>query len=227
MLPDFLKNSEARRRWELRFATPEMYQLSVKNYYRLITGVDVVVGDIMNELERLGMEDNTVIVFSGDNGFYLGEHGLAGKWFGHEESMRVPLFVYDPRLPRELRGLLRDEMVLNIDIASTLLSVCGSTIPSSYQGEDLMPLVRGVDTSWREDFSFEHLFVHERIPRSEGVVGTRWKYLRYIDQKPVYEELYDRIGDPLDESNVASDPARRDILDTMRNRCDELIRQYG
>jgi len=227
MLPGFLKDSEARRRWELRFATPEMYQQSVKNYYRLITGVDVVVGDIMNELDLLGMADNTIIVFSGDNGFYLGEHGLAGKWFGHEESLRVPLFVYDPRLPRDLRGQVRDEMVLNVDIAPTLLSACSSSIPSSYQGNDLMPLVRNESTVWREDFLFEHLFRHEKIQRSEGVVGTRWKYLRYIDQEPVYEELYDRVGDPLDERNIAGEQANTDLLGQMRNRCDELTEMYS
>ena len=84
-LPEYLQTSEARHRWQRRFATPEAYQESVKGYYRLITGVDGVVGRIRDALRRLGRADNTVIVLIGDNGFYLGEHGLAGKWYGHEE----------------------------------------------------------------------------------------------------------------------------------------------
>ncbi|MGH7201554.1 MAG: sulfatase-like hydrolase/transferase, partial [Planctomycetaceae bacterium] len=90
-LPEFLQNSEARVRWQIRFATPELYQKSVKDYYRLIKGVDDVVGNIVAHLRERDLLQNTVIVFTSDNGFYLGEHGLAGKWFMHEESIRLPL----------------------------------------------------------------------------------------------------------------------------------------
>ena len=109
--PEFFRNdNEARRRWEIRFSTPEKYQESVKGYYRLITGVDVVTGRIRDELERLGLADNTVVMLLGDNGFYLGEHGIAGKWYGHEESIRVPLVIYDPRLPEDRRGQELEEI---------------------------------------------------------------------------------------------------------------------
>jgi len=102
--PDFFKNrpdgklNEARKRWELRFSTPEKYQESVKGYYRLVTGVDDVVGNLRKKLTEKGIDKNTIIIYMGDNGFYLGEHGLAGKWYGHEPSIRVPLLIYDPTL---------------------------------------------------------------------------------------------------------------------------------
>lgn len=73
-------------------------------YYRLVTGIDEVVGNLATKLEALGIADNTIIIFMGDNGFYLGEHGLEGQWYGHEESIRVPLLVYDPRLPEQYRN---------------------------------------------------------------------------------------------------------------------------
>jgi arylsulfatase A-like enzyme len=118
-LPEFLQTSEARRRWEIRFPNPQKFQESVKGYYRLITGVDVVIGRIRNQLKQLNLDDNTVIMLIGDNGFYLGEYGLAGKWFPHELSIRVPLLVYDPRADRKRRGVTLEQMALNVDIAQS------------------------------------------------------------------------------------------------------------
>src|SRR5205814_9176977 len=93
----FRENNLARERWKALFSTPEKYQASVKGYYQLIKGLDRVVGEIRNELRRLNLDKNTVIVFSSDNGFFLGELGMAHKWYGQDPSVRVPLVVYDPR----------------------------------------------------------------------------------------------------------------------------------
>lgn len=229
-LPPFLRadTTEARLRWHKRFATPEMYQESVKNYYRLISGVDDVVGEIREALRRRGKEDDTVIVFTGDNGFFLGEHGLAGKWYGYEESIRVPLVVYDPRLPRARRGQVRDEMALNIDIAPTLLSLAGLPVPSGMQGRTLLPLIRGERVeNWRTDFLFEHLFPHTRIPRSDGVVTGRFKYLRYFDQQPVYEQLFDLRTDPRETTNLAGRAEYASVLASLRSRYQELVSAAG
>jgi arylsulfatase A-like enzyme len=221
--PDFFKkNNEGRRRWEVRFSTPELYQEMVKGYYRLITGVDRAVGRIRDELKRLGFENNTILVLTGDNGFYLGEHGLAGKWYGHEESIRVPLVVYDPRLPDNKRGRRRDEIVLNVDIAATILSVAGLALPASMQGSDLTALIDGKDVPWRDDFFYEHLFRHPGIPRSEGLRTERYKYLRYIDQDPPYEELYDLEKDPHEVTNLAMSQEYRTLLSSLRKRYAEL-----
>ena len=218
-LPEFFRTSENRVRWEKRFATPEAYQESVKNYYRLISGADVVVGRIVKKLEEAGLADNTVLVFTGDHGFYLGERGFAGKWYGHERSIRVPLVVYDPRLPKNAKGKRRNETVLTIDIAPTLLDLAGAKPPKVMQGRSLRPLLEGRDVDdWRTEFFYEHLFKHPKIPASEGVRTDRWKYLRYVDQKPVYEELYDLKADPEEAKNLAGEEKYAAALETMRRK---------
>lgn len=219
----FTKENEARVRWYKRFATPEMYQRSVKGYYRLITGVDTVVGRIREKLQQVEMENNTVIILVGDNGFYLGDHGMAGKWYGHEESIRVPIVIYDPRLPKNVQGKPRAEIALNIDIAPTMLSLAGLEAPTEMQGSDLYLLIFGATKGWRKDFLYEHLFKHDKIPKSEGVVGGQFKYLRYIEQNPVYEELYDLENDPHETINLADQKEYADQLKKLAQRCDELI----
>ena len=236
MLPEFLRNdaTTARVRWRMRFDTPAKYQEMVKGYYRLITGVDVVVGRIRDELDRLRLADNTVILFIGDNGFFLGEHGLAGKWYGYEESIRVPLVVYDPRLPAACRGRTPAQIALNIDVAPTILSLAGVEVPSAMQGADLSPAMCGRRGLARSDFFYEHLFAHRPagggpnlIPQTEGVVSLRYKYLRYIEQDPAYEQLFDLRIDPHESRNLAGEPDRYGLLKAMRARWEQLREQCG
>jgi len=215
-LPAFLRESENRVRWNIRFSTPEKYQESVKSYYRLITGVDRVVGDIVAELKERGLAENTVIMLTGDNGFYLGERGFAGKWYPHEVSIHVPLVVYDPRLPAEQRDTRRARIVLSIDVAPTLLALAGVDVPERMQGESLLPLVRGEEPEWRTEFFCEHLFRHPRIPRTEGVRTEQTKYIRFLDVDPPYEELYDLRADPDEAHNLAGRPDQAKLLDEMR-----------
>lgn len=126
MLPPGMQRSENRKRYAVRFGTPALFQESMRNYYRLISEVDDQVGRMVAHLEKTGQAGNTVIVYTGDNGFFLGEHGLAGKWTLHEESARVPLIIYDPR---GKGGVRRKEMVLNIDLAPTVLGAAGVVSP--------------------------------------------------------------------------------------------------
>ena len=217
-LPAFLKDEyEGRIRWERRFGTPERYQESVKRYYRLIYGVDVQIGRMLDTLQRKGWDDNTVIVFAGDNGFYLGERGQAGKWLMHEESIRTPLIIRDPR-QKASAGTTRDEMALNIDCAPTMLSLAGIEPPASTNGRDLTPLVRGESPAWRHEWFYEHLFEHSTIPKTEGVRGENWKYCDFIESDPHYEELYDLDGDPQEERNLASVSEHGGQLAAMRER---------
>ena len=223
-LPLSVQRSEGRRRWGVRFSTPELYQTSVKNYYRLITGVDRAVGQAMAALERAGLDDNTVVIYTSDNGFYLAEHGLAGKWFMHEESIRVPFIVRDPRLPRARAGSRVSEMTLNIDLAPTMLARGGAEIPASMQGRDVSPLLRGDGSGWRRDWFYEHRFRHNGwIPATEGVRTDRWKYTRYIDENPAFEELFDLRQDPREKSNLATRPEREALLGRLRRRREEWL----
>ena len=225
-LPEFLRTSEGRVRWQRRFANEAMFQQSVKDYYRLITGVDDVVGRIVSKLQSSGLDRQTVIVFTSDNGFFLGEHGLAGKWFMYEESIRLPLVYYDPRLPKMLRGRRVDAMVLNIDIAPTLLELAGLTPPETMDGQSLVPWVEQRSARQRDDWFYEHRFKHPRIAQSEGVRGRRWKYVRYVEFDPPYEQLFDLQHDPYELNDLARAPQAQDRLQAMRERwkqwCEQL-----
>jgi arylsulfatase A-like enzyme len=201
-LPIEVHHSENRRRWAVRFSTPTLYRQSVRNYYRLISEVDTVVGRIREQLARTGADRNTVIAFTGDNGFYLAEHGLAGKWLMHEESIRVPMILYDPRFPNALRGSRRSQMTLNIDVAPTLLSAAGIK-PPPMQGRDLSTLAQNAAAPWRRDWFYEHRFANDWIPQTEGVREERWKYTRYINTKPEFEELFDLAESSTDSADRA------------------------
>jgi len=219
LLPPFFKErNEARNRWKVRFSTPELYQHNVKNYYRLITQVDDMTGDLMYQLKRLGIEQHTIIIFMGDNGFFLGEHGLAGKWYIYEESIRVPLFIYDPTAPATERGKKVSSLALNIDIAPTLLSLAGLPVPAGMQGQNLMKTLEADNASWRKDFFYEHPFQHPDIPKSEGVVSEEYKYVIYYEQNPVYEEFFDLKNDPHETRNLINDINCMPMIDEYKNR---------
>lgn len=217
-LPDFLGNSEARVRWQPRFSNPELYQKNVKDYYRLITGMDDAIGRIVEELRAKGELDRTVIVFTSDNGFYLGEHGLTGKWFPHEESIRVPHYIRAPRLPTSDTGRNVDEFALTVDVAPTILEL--ANVPSPLMdGISLCRFLRGEEAGdWRKDFYYEHHFHHPRIPQSEAVRTRRYKYIRWIEREPVVEQLFDLSTDPLEELDLADDESFAGTLQTLRAR---------
>lgn len=222
-LPEFIRNSEGRARWQRRFATPEMYQQMVKGYYRLVSGVDREVGRIRAALAERGLDRNTVIVFTSDNGFFLGEYGLAGKWLQYEESIRVPLVVHDPRIPADGRAAVRAGMAMNIDLAPTLLGLAGAAVPPSMQGRSLVPLLETGARPWREECFFEHHFANDPdgrvfIPGSDAVRTDRWKYVCYDHGVPAYEELFDLRDDPGETRNLAGDAGHADTLNGFRER---------
>lgn len=225
--PDFFRTSDniARKRWQPLFSTPELHQETVKNYYRLITGVDEVVGKIREQLKAQGIADNTIIIFTGDNGFYLGEHGMEGKWYGHEESIRVPLLIYDPRTSKTLKGKTPEQIALNVDIAPTILKMAGVSVPEGMQGIDLMQLINRKNKALdRKDFFYEHTFMGSPgIPKVEGVVSKDLKYMNFIEHS--YEELYDVKNDPLEKQNLANNPAYTQKLESMRKRYQELKKE--
>ena len=202
--------NEARVRWEKRFSTNEKYQESVKSYYRLVTGMDDAVKRIVEELTKKGLEKNTVIIFSSDNGYSLGDHGLEGKWFGQNESIRVPTIIYDGRNPQDQHN--NHQMVLNVDVAPTILDYAGIAIPSTMQGKSLRPLAEGHTPEWRSEFYYSHGYDTEKskvyLPKSEGIVQTKFKYMRYYNGMDpdnfFYEELFDQVLDPFEVHNLAN-----------------------
>ena len=226
-LPGFIQVSMCRQRWFRRFDTPEKYQRMMKGMYRLITGVDEQVGRIVAELATRGLDDNTVVIFTGDNGIMIGEHGLTGIWLMYEGSIRKPLIIADPRLESSWRGVTVDEMTLSFDCPVTMLDLAGVEVPGQMRGRSLAPLLRGEAVDWRTDFFYEHLFERETIPKSEGVRTENLKYVRYFERNPVYEQLFDLNADPNEVANLAGDPSRTVALAALRARCDELRDSVG
>ena len=213
-------HSESRRRWGVRFATPELYQASVKGYYRLITGIDDVLGSLREELQRLGMAGNTIIIYSADHGIFNGEHGFAGKWYGHEESLRIPLIVYDPRLPGSQRGKRIEAMTLNIDLQPTVLEFAGITASGATHGRSVLPHLRNPKSEGRGVWYFEHKFPYRGwIPSSEGIRTKRWKYMRYTDVAAPYEEIYDLEKNPIETVNLAGRPEYRSQHQVLARYC--------
>lgn len=221
--PAFLKNTMSRTRWGWRFDTPQKYQEMVKGYYRMISGIDLVLGRVLGELARLGLDRNTIIVYTSDNGYFLGERGYADKWLMYDLSTRVPLVVYDPRAPRANRGLVRRDLVLNIDLGPTLMDLAGAVVPSLAQGRSLRPLLGQRTPAWRSEIFCEELWDHPEIPRSECVRTERWKYIQY-PVHPEYVELFDLADDPDEKRNLAGDPGHARVLADLRERCGRTIR---
>jgi arylsulfatase A-like enzyme len=219
-LPEFMKTSMNRSRAVRDFPTAEKYHEYVKNYLRCIVSVDRSVGEIMKALADKKVADDTLTVFSSDNGYFLGERGLIHKWLMYEESIRVPLIVHYPRLAK-VEPVKLDAMALNIDVAPTFLDYAGVPIPKGTDGRSLRPLLEEKTPNWRNHWFYEHHF-HARgskegpIPRTEGVRTSEWKYITYIDEKEPFEELYDLKNDPLEEHNLVTDPKHAQRLRIMK-----------
>ena len=186
-----------------------------------------LVGRLVAQLEQQNLADNTVIIYTADNGYYLGDRGFAGKWTHYEQSLRVPLIVYDPRLPKTKVGRVISEIALNSDLASTMIRLAGLRTPVAHTGRSLVPLIRGAKVvDWRTDFLCEFLAVPRTIPRWEGVRDTDWVYARYFvdgSDKPPFEFLHDLKNDPDQLTNLALHEKHASALTRLRTRCDQLI----
>lgn len=228
-LPEFIANekNEGRNRWHWRFDTPEKYQTMMKNYYRLATEVDSTCGRVLEELKSQGVLDNTLVIFTTDNGYYHAEHGLADKWYPHQESIRVPLIVHDPRMPKRNHGETNDALTLSVDLAPTILAAAGVEIPKSMQGDDISPLYLNAGPAdmkpqWRTEFFYEHPTLKDVsfIPSSQALVRKGWKYFYWPDFKR--EQLFDLKSDPREEQDLANAPEHAERLAEMRTRFKEL-----
>jgi arylsulfatase len=212
-LPPIFKLSE--NRFYQRWRSDEHLQEGMKNYYALISNVDDAAKQIVDELKRQDLYDNTLIIFTCDNGMMLGHKSLGGKWHPFEESIRVPLIIFDPRLPKQDRGRLDDRFTLNIDLAETILGAAGLKPSPHMQGRDIADLYLGPadydgtitnDTTtttrpWRNDFFYD--FPLEDLIRSSSLVTKKWKYLQFYHRsKTPIEQLYDLENDPYELNDL-------------------------
>jgi arylsulfatase A-like enzyme len=250
-LPKSLYSAENQSASYKYIRTPEAMSEQSVRISQTVTGIDRVVGQIQEQLRRIGQADNTIIIYSSDNGLLQGEYGYGGKNWLYDPSIRVPLIIYDPRLPAEQRRRRVEELVVSQDVAPTILDLCGIAAPDSMQGRSLSPLLRGEELEWRRDFLCENLMLLHGYPLIQGVRSTEWKYIRYFPssapegfkgyyicpdylhelnlglngEEPAYEELFHLADDPLERHNLATDPEHSSQLAAMRVRCIELLRE--
>jgi len=221
-LPELVRNGlNSNPQW---LDNPASYQAAMRKIYAYISRADLAVGQICRALKDLGLDQNTVIIHTSDNGSMEGAHGLAGKWIMYEESIHVPLIIRDPRLPASTRGR-RGQMALNIDLAPTILALAGVPIPAGMQGMDLQPVLRDPNARGRADWYYEHVYTtppsRKPIPKCEGVRTERWKYIRYTEPQPPLEQLFDLAADPQEEHDLAREAVHAETLAKLRIRCDE------
>lgn len=205
--PDFFRTDKniARSRWQGFFSSAELFQKNAKNYYRMVTGLDDAVGTIMQKLKELGIDENTIVIYTSDHGFSLGEHGLMGKWYPFEASIRVPLIIYDPR-NLESNGKATEKIALNIDLGPTILKLADLEIPKCMQGIDLLEMISSNKKRLdRKEFFYEHEFLGSpQLLKSQAVIRKDIKYIYYPEHD--YEVVHDLKNDPNETVNVVNSP---------------------
>ena len=199
---------------------------SVLGRLRSLMAVEEGVGEIMKALKETNQLDNTVIVFTSDNGYFYGEHGLSvERRLAYEESIRMPLLIRYPSFVKA--GTVRDEFALNIDLAPTILELAGVSVPVSMEGRSLVPLLNASPTEWRKSFLLEYYSdrVFPRISKMgyKAVRSERWKYIHYFELEGM-DELYDLKTDPYEMKNIINQPEAAKILENMKRELQRLLK---
>jgi N-acetylglucosamine-6-sulfatase len=200
---------------------------TIRNRLRILASVDEGLGQILKTLEAQGNLDNTLIVFTSDEGYFYGEHGLSvERRLAYEESARIPLLMRWPKLIKAKSEI--DSMVLSIDLAPTLLEIGGAPAAKEMHGRSLVPLLRGEKVPWRHSVLMEH-FSDGVFPRMSkmGYQCARteqWKYIHYVDLEGM-DELYDLRADPFEMKNLIGRPEARAALAEMKTELDRLLQE--
>ena len=216
----------------------EAYQRYLKKYLRCVKGVDDAVGKVLDELDRQGIADNTLICYTGDQGFMLGEHDYIDKRWIYEEAMRMPFIV---RYPAKVKaGGTNQDLIGNIDFAPMILDAAGLKVPGDMQGRSFYPMLLGkkAPADWRDAIYYRYwlnMVSHEN-PAHYGVRTKKYKLIFFYGlpldvpyAKPAVEpywEMYDLSKDPHEMNNVYEDPAYHDIREQLKKKLLELKKQY-
>ena len=245
-LPEVVRDYWRGHRLHLeRTSTPALYQRQVRRFAAQGYTVDQQVGKMMQKLEEKGFLENTIVIYTSDNGRFQGSHGLFDKALLYEESMKAPLIVFDGRVPQSERGRREPALVSSVDVAPTILALAGLEAPASMQGHDFSKVLnQSQDMSqWQKSVFMENLFLvslmgsrnkpnpeeinkkhiaQNKSYRCHGVRTDRWKYFVYYEHSPQIEELYDLKRDPLEQNNLANDPQHAATLERLRKETEEL-----
>lgn len=203
------------------------YQRYMNDYLACIQSVDESVGRVLDWLKKSGLDKNTIVVYTSDQGFYLGEHGWFDKRFMFEQSYRTPLLITWPGTIRP--GSVNTDLVSNLDFAETFLDAAGVKVPSDMQGVSMVPILKGkTPADWRKTHYYEYYEypgVH-KVKRHYGVSTERYKLIHYYYDIDEWE-LYDRVADPDEMKNVYNDPAYTKVREEMKKNLLEAEKKYG
>ena len=197
------------------------YQRSIANYLRCVAGVDRTIGRVLERLDTAGLARDTIVIYSSDQGFYLGEHGWFDKRWMYEESLRMPLVVRWPGVTKP--GTVDEHMVQNLDFAQTFLAAAGIESPPDMQGRSLVPLLRGESPpDWRQSIYYHYYEFPEphRVPSHYGVRTPTHKLIWYDDRREW--ELFDLVNDPREMRSIHANPAARATFDSLRSELARL-----
>jgi arylsulfatase A-like enzyme len=221
-------NLEFKERWPSMSREEKMrwkYQRYMQDYLGTIASVDDNVGRLLDYLEETGLDQNTMIIYTSDQGFYLGEHGWFDKRFIYDESFKTPLLIQWPG--HIAPGSTNDEMVQNLDFAQTLLEVADIKAPGDMQGESLLPLLKG-EATWTREAVYYHYYEYpavHMVKRHFGIVSKAYKLVHFYYDVDEWE-LYDRMKDPSELNNVYDDPAYASIVTQLKLELKDMRIKY-
>ncbi|TMU55016.1 sulfatase [Flagellimonas algicola] len=202
------------------------YQRYMQDYLACISSVDDNVGRVLDYLDENQLAENTLVVYTSDQGFYLGEHGWFDKRFIYDESFKTPLLI---RWPNKIKaGITNEEMVQNLDFAQTFLEAAQIEIPDDMQGESLMPLLTSNEEKWTRDAVYYHYYEYpaeHQVMRHYGIVTVDYKLAHFYYDVDEWE-LYDRKKDPREMNNVYADPAYAEVVRELKIKLEKLRVQY-
>ncbi len=223
-------NEDFRRNWPNMTQRQKMewkYQRYMQDYLGSVSSVDDNVGRVLTYLDDSGIAENTIVVYTSDQGFYLGEHGWFDKRFVYEESFKTPLLIRWPNVIGP--GTTEDEMVQNLDFAQTFLAAAGIGAPADMQGENLMPLLEGEKENWTREAVYYHYYEYpsvHMVKRHYAIVTKKYKLIHFYYDVDEWE-LYDRINDPKELKNRYDDPDYAEVIAQLKEELLALRVQYG
>jgi arylsulfatase A-like enzyme len=221
-----------------------IYQRFMKDRYRTITAVDENVGRVLDYLDEAGLADDTVVIYTSDHGYFLGDYGWYDKRFMYEPALKIPLVIRYPRLKQP--GNVSNALVMNVDFAPTILDLAGVDVPNAMQGESLRPVLEGREVDWRKSVYYAYYenswvlhgqgddamaepyqyFTPHRIGPHRGVRTEQYKLIEYYGEGD-YWEMFDLKSDPNELKNVYCDPHYSEIVTELKRELQRLRHQYG
>ena len=211
-------NNKEKMKWK--------FQRYMQDYLATISSVDDNVGRVLNYLEESGLDKNTIVVYTSDQGFYLGEHGWFDKRFIYDESFKTPLMIKWPNVIKP--GTTSEEMVQNLDFAQTFLEAAMIEAPNDMQGESLIPLLKGDSEKWNRNAVYYHYYEYPSVhmaKRHYGIVNKEFKLIHFYYDVDEWE-LYDRLKDPNEINNVYKDSEYKDVVKKLTQELKEMRIKY-